>query len=355
MSGRRLSVALLVAVLLGAGAAAAPPLPRLSGPTTAVLLDVGTGRVLYSRQMHRRTAPASTTKILTAILAMERFAPAAPVTISAGAAAVETGSVIGLRTGERWKADDLIAAMLLRSANDAAVALAEAVSGTVPRFASAMNARAARIGARATHFANPHGLDAPRHHTTAYDLALIARYALRNPRFAALVRAQAGRIERPGRGPEMLVNRNTFLARYPGADGVKTGMTAAAGYTFVASATRAGWQLLAVVLNSHDMYADAGQMLDYGFENFSRVRLAARGQRFAVRTVGRPARRVVAVVPADVHAVVRRGAVVTARVTWRPDLRLPIAAGATIGDVLFFEGASAVARSAVVAAAPVGR
>jgi D-alanyl-D-alanine carboxypeptidase (penicillin-binding protein 5/6) len=320
-----------------------------------VLMDVRTGRVLYEREMHRKMAPASTTKVMTSLLAIERLSPDAVITISREAGAMRRGSVIGARPGERWTVRELLHAAMLRSANDAAVALAEAVAGSVPRFAALMNARAARLGARSTHFVNPHGLDDPNHYTTAHDLAVIARDALRNPRFAALVRTPVWTLDRPGRTREELPNRNRLLTRYAGADGVKTGLTASAGYTFVGSATRDGWQLLAVVLRSHDMYTDAEQLLDYGFATFAPVRVAARGERVAVTAVGHPRRQLVAVPPADVHAVVRRGAVVSQRVVWRDGLRLPIEAGTRVAEVQVLEGVLIVARSPLVAAQRVGR
>jgi D-alanyl-D-alanine carboxypeptidase (penicillin-binding protein 5/6) len=324
-------------------------------PGAAIVVDVRTGRVLSSRAAHRRMAPASTTKIMTALLVLERMPPDAVVTVGRAAAAMRNGSTIGLVEGERWPVDDLLRALLLSSANDAAVALAEAVAGSAPRLAALMNARARRIGARATHFVNPHGLDAPDHYTTAYDLALIARHALLDQRFAALVRAPNWTLDRPGRPRESLPNRNRLLSLYEGADGVKTGMTAAAGSVLVGSATRGGWQLLVVVLKSQDMYGVAVRLLDDGFARFVPVTAAVGGRPLATMTLGDPPRTVAAAPTADVHAVVRRGYAVSQRVTWRLDLRLPIAAGARVGEVRFFDGPELVARATLVAAHPVAR
>jgi D-alanyl-D-alanine carboxypeptidase (penicillin-binding protein 5/6) len=353
------------ALLALALAATAPPAPTRAGPaapgaaagpavraTAAVLADVRTGRVLYARGAHRRLAPASTTKIMTALVVLERLGPAATVTVSAGAAAVRTGSYIGLAAGERWTTADLLRALLLRSANDAAVALADAVAGDPGRFAALMTARARTLGARGTRFANPHGLDHPEHHTTAADLAQISRRALQNPLFAQIVRAPVWTLLRPDGTRWNLENRNRLVGWYPGADGVKTGQTRAAGHTIVASATRDGWQLLAVALRSDDPYGDAARLLDYGFASFAPRRLAARGEPLAPldRVLG--ADRLVAAPPDDIHAVVRRGAAVTARVALRADLRAPIAPGARVGTVEFVEDAAeVVARSILVASA----
>ncbi len=327
------------------------PAPRReAGPVSAILVDVRTGQVLYAREIHRRLSPASTTKMLTAILAIERLPLDTAVTISARAASQRNGSAIGLEVGEQWSVNHLLHAMLVRSANDAAVAVAEAISGSVEGFADEMNQKAKQVGARNSHFVNPHGLNAPDHYSTAYDLALIARYGLHLPAFASLVRMQAWMLDRPDRPAQEYVNINKLLARYEGADGVKTGWTVAAGQCLVGSATRDGWQLLAVVLKSQDMYRDVGLLLDYGFQRFTPVKLAGRGDPLVTVNAGRRRGDVVGVVPADVMAVVRRGTMVSSHVRLRPGLRRPITPGAQVGEVIFYAGQSVVARSALVAA-----
>jgi D-alanyl-D-alanine carboxypeptidase (penicillin-binding protein 5/6) len=343
----------VVLLLLGSGwrPLAAAPRPALLRAEAAVVVDARTGRVLFARQIHRRLPPASTTKIVTALVVLERLGADASVTIGPEAAALRTGAHVSLVAGERWTAGALVRALLLRSANDAAVALADAVAGDQARFAALMTARAHALGARDTRFVNPHGLHDARHYSTAYDLAQVARYALRNPTFAAIVRVPSWTLVRPGGQTEELENRNRLIGAYAGADGVKTGHTAAAGYTLVGSATRDGWQLVAVVLRSEDMYGDVRQLLDYGFATFAPVRLAARGQPLAPVTVGGRRTGLVAVPPADVHAVVRRGAAVSPRVRLHPDLREPIAVGVRVGTVEFLEGTTeVVARSILVAA-----
>lgn len=343
---------------LPAPRAAAPSRVRPApppGPLAELLMDVRTGRVLYGREIHRRWSPASTTKMLTAVLALERFPEDTVVTISPRAAAARSGGAIGLEAGEQWRVGDLVRAMLIRSANDAAVAVAEAVAGSVEKFADLMNAKARQIGARESRFVNPNGLHDPAHYSTAYDLALIARYALQNPIFASIVRAPTWELSRPDRGLQVYVNTNRLLRRYPGADGVKTGWTVASGPILVASATRDGWQLLSVVLRDQSVYKDTEQLLDYGFKNFTPVLVAGRGVAMAVVPIGRLSARVAAVVPADVVAVVRRGAAVSPKVTLRSDLRLPIQPGTPVGEVRFIEGESIVAKSILVAARRTGR
>jgi D-alanyl-D-alanine carboxypeptidase (penicillin-binding protein 5/6) len=313
-------------------------------------MDVRTGQVMYARDIHRRWAPASTTKMLTALLALERLSPDLIVTIGPRAAAQRSGASIGVEAGERWRIEDLLLAMMLRSANDAAVAVAEATAGSVERFVELMNRRARDLGATQTRFVTPHGLDSAGQYSTAYDLALIARGALRNPRFASLVRRPSTTLAREGRPPQTLTSTNRLLGRYPGADGVKTGWTAASGESLVASATREGWQLVAVVLHSRDLYGDVEQLLDYGFHGFVPLQLATRGEALATVAVGARRTLVAAVVPADVHVVVRKGMEVSPVVRVRADLRPPIQAGAPVGVVEFRSGARVVARSVLVAA-----
>jgi len=263
--------ALLAGLLLAACAVeparTAPAHAGTAGSTAAIVMDAGTGRILHAREAHLRWPPASTTKILTAIIAIERLPAGAIVTVSARAAAQRRGAVVGLGTGEKWPARDLLLAMMLRSANDAAVAVAEAASGSAERFVEEMNVKARQLGARESRFVSPHGFEAPGNHSTAFDLALIARHALRNPDFAAMARTATWELTRPGRPPLHLVNTNRLLGRYPGADGVKTGWTAASGPSLVGSATRDGRQILVVVLNSRDLFGDAEQLLDLGFRS----------------------------------------------------------------------------------------
>jgi D-alanyl-D-alanine carboxypeptidase len=167
--------------------------------------------------------------------------------------------------------------LLLVSGNDAAVALAEHCAGSVEEFADLMNARVRQLGGYDSHFTNPHGLPDPEHYTTAYDLSLITRQALRNPILAQIVASRSETIPRTGGdGQQFLANRNRMLWSYPGADGVKTGYTRAAGRCLVSSATRAGRQVIAVVLGSAAIWDDSRTVLDFGFEAFDYCQLVAR-------------------------------------------------------------------------------
>lgn len=262
--------------------AAAARVPRIEA-RSAVLMDVATGTVLYELRPEERRQPAATVKILTALLALEGGGLDGKVEVSPRA--VEAGgSSTWLVAGARVKLEDLLYALLLESANDASVAVAEHTAGSVERFVEMMNARARQIGARDTRFSNPHGLYDSEQYCTAYDLALIARHALGNPEFARLVATKRHSIIWPSeRGERGVRNQNRLLWRYPGADGVKTGYTRESGPNLVASASRDGMQLVAVIMSSTDIWSDAGRLLDYGFDNFGQRRFAGRGE--LIRTV----------------------------------------------------------------------
>lgn len=257
-------IPLLVALVALAGRVAATPDLRARA---FVLVDARTGNVLAERNARLPWAPASTTKIVTALLVVESLDLSSEVVVSRRAAGHREGAAIGLRSGERRTVEELLYAMLLYSANDAAVALAEAAAGSVEAFVAQMNRRARELGARHTHFANPHGLDHPRHRSTAYDLALLARAALGNPAVARIVRTRRYAY-RTASGVRLLENRNRLLATYPGANGVKTGWTAHSGPSVVASAERGGRMLVAVVLDSPDVFGEAARLLDFGFHAY---------------------------------------------------------------------------------------
>lgn len=329
------------------------PPPRITA-TAALLMDVRTGEVLWARAPDRPWPPASTTKILTALLAAERLRLQDPVTVSARAEAQRNGSAIGMRQGEVWSVEALLHALLLHSANDAAVALAEAVSGSVEAFAAEMTRRARALGARRSTFVNPHGLHHPGHLTTARDLALITREALRHPAIDAIVRRPTWRLVRPGQPPVELINRNRLLWLYAGADGVKTGWTAQSGPSLVASATRGGRRLIAVVLNSSEVFGDAARLLDYGFTASVLVRVVAR-DRGVVRRLLAGGRRVLTGVPdGDVDLVLPRGAPAPPVVVrWAPHLTLPIRRGARVGTLVVLHGRGRPVQVPLVAAADV--
>ncbi|MFA0731841.1 MAG: hypothetical protein RJAPGHWK_002145 [Candidatus Fervidibacter sp.] len=270
-----LSVALSVAQGLTVEPSSTPfPLTAKS----ALLADAETGEILWAHQPDLPCYPASVTKIMTAVLILER-ADSDDWVVVPKAAAFTGESSMALKEGERVKMRDLLAAILVRSANDACVAAAIHLAGSVEKFVGWMNAKAKELGMMHTHFVNPHGLHHPDHFTTARDLLTLTRYALRFPEFRHWVRQKEIVILPTNKSAlRRYQNRNKLLWLYPGCDGVKTGYTVPARKCLVASATRDGWQLLAIVLGSQDHFADCATLLDYGFQNFVRLTLAQAGE-----------------------------------------------------------------------------
>ncbi len=238
---------------------------------SAVLMDANSGTVLYERFPDEARPPASVTKILTALVVLEHGRLTDTVTVSA-AAARTGGHRLGLRAGQQISLEDLLAAILIRSANDAAVAAAEHVGGSLDGFVALMNDTAASIGMANSRFSNPHGLDEPFHFTTARDMAMLTRVALDNPTFAELVRTRQARLTiwNPGRRTlvpqaRIVLSHNRLLGQLDGADGVKTGYTGSAGRCLVASASRGSSRMIAVLLNDPRRWTDAAMLLEYGF------------------------------------------------------------------------------------------
>lgn len=297
----RAAIAALVAAIIASCAAAAgarEEAPQIAA-SAAILVDAETGQVLYEKSADERRPIASTTKIMTALLVLEHGKLDQTCAVSKRAAGTAQSS-IGLEAGENLRLEDLLTAMLVKSANDAAAAAAEAVAGSQPAFAEMMNAKAHELGAANTHFVNPHGLYEGRHYSTARDLAIITRQAMRIPRFCELVRTRQATIPWPSKGGErVLVNKNKLLTMMPGADGVKTGFVKESGPCLVASASRGGWRLLAVLLNSPELWSEAQALLDYGFDNFRALRFAQRGKPVAWVQVRGGERSRVSLVPAE--------------------------------------------------------
>ncbi len=274
----------------------AESLPIFIGPVQAqawVLMDAASGRVLDGRDPDRKMFPASTTKTMTTLLAVESGQLDQTFTIGPDPAKTGEASVF-LMPGEKFVLRDLVKAALIRSANDSCVAIAEALAGSVPRFVERMNARAKALGAIHTHFANPHGLHDPHHFTTPHDLALIARRAMSLPSFSSIVGTREARIHgNAAIGPSrLLLNRNRLLFRWDGCEGVKTGYTRQAGNCLIASSTRTGpdgkpWRLIAVVMHSPSPWSDAYNALVHGgFEKFAPQVLARANQEFPLTREG---------------------------------------------------------------------
>lgn len=242
----------------------APPLRAKA----AILVDLDTGKVLLAQNADARLPMASTTKITTAVVALQRSRLTDMVTVSQNAATVGE-STMGLKAGERLSVLDLLYGMLLNSGNDAAIALAEHTAGSEAKFVGMMNDLARRLGMRNTHYVTPHGLDEPDHFSSARDLATIAAYALRDPTFRKIVATENYHIPATSHNAEhWLANINRFMYWYPGVDGVKPGDTDGAGICQVISVSRDGRHLLGVVLNTLNLVWDMRDLMDFGLRDF---------------------------------------------------------------------------------------
>ena len=229
---------------------------------SAILMDATTGRVLYEKDADRQSLIASTTKIMTALVVCEQCNVLDRMRIPKEAVGIE-GSSMYLKEGEVLTIQELLYGLMLRSGNDAAVALAIYCGGTVEGFAELMNDKAHALGMKDSHFVNPNGLDAPGHYATARDMAVLAAYAMENPIFAQTVSTKTVTT-----GNRVLTNHNKLLWQVEGADGVKTGFTKAAGRILVSSASRQGRRLIAVTMNDPNDWKDHKELLDGGFSDY---------------------------------------------------------------------------------------
>ncbi len=238
--------------------------------SSAVLIDSLDNRILYEKDAHTKRSMASTTKIMTALIAIEKYDLKKTVAVDKKAVGIE-GSSIYLYENERLTMEELVLALMLESANDAAAAIAIEIGGSIEAFAELMNQKAEELGLENTSFENPHGLDGEEHYTTAYDLAVLASYAIKNEEFKRIVSTAKALIPmKDGEGTRLLVNHNRLLRSYKGAIGVKTGFTRKSGRCLVTAAERDGVTLVAVTLNAPNDWNDHKSLLDYGFEKIER-------------------------------------------------------------------------------------
>jgi D-alanyl-D-alanine carboxypeptidase (penicillin-binding protein 5/6) len=336
MSLRRWScLAALVAVLAPATARAVAP-PRLA-VTSAALIDQATGRQLYGLSPQSTRAIASTTKIMTALIVLEHVKHLGEQFTQNDYRAAPADSQIGLLPGERMSVHDLLEALLLPSADDAAEDLAYNVGGhSVGRFVGMMNARARELGLTHTHYSTPIGLDTAGNYSSASDLVRLASYVLQHePFFARVVRQRSATLE-TGSHPRYIVNRNTLVGRIPWVTGVKTGHTLDAGYVLVASGRRNGMTLIGAVLgtsNEAARDANALALLDYGYAEYRIARLVVAGRVLARRAVRDSDTRAAVIAGASLSRLVKRSDRITLRVQVPRQLAGPMPRHAIVGQV----------------------
>ena len=321
----------------------------------AVLIDADSGRVLFAQNADQRLPMASTTKVMTTLLALEHSDLDETVTAGKNAAGV-TGTSLYLSQGESLSMEHMLYGLMLRSGNDAAVAVAEHIAGSVPAFADMMNAKAEALGANA-HFVNPHGLDADGHGISALGLALVMRAAMRNETFRTITGTQRKII--PWVGNEysrVLENKNRLLKTYEGATGGKTGYTGKAGRCLVFSAERDGLALIGAVLNCPTWFDTATTLLDYGFENFRSESALEDGQPVdAVVVRGGVSEVVNVVADAPLQTAVPVGEPVRVVRSLPEALEAPVSAGQAVGTARLVAGGRVLAECRLVAASDVQR
>ena len=346
------------------------PVPQIEAQA-GVLIDAKTGAVLYNKNMDVPMEPASTTKMITGLLAIEKLPMDKVVTIDKETSFTE-GSRIYLLEGEKITVENLLYALFLESANDAAVALAKEMGGSVSDFATMMNQRAAETGAVNTSFKNPNGLHLDGHLTTAYDLAMIAKTAMTNPKFRHFVKTYKHVIPATNMQEERnMYNTNRLLydnktqvtangvlrtCKYSGVTGIKTGYTSHAGGCLVAGAKRGDTELISVVLKSSDKgrFGDSIALLDWGFENYATVQTARKGDEMGTMKVKKGSQGEVKLVAAsDGFATLpksMKAADLTKVTKMEETLEAPFEKGQKAGALDFFYGENVVSSVQIVTA-----
>ncbi len=341
----RLLVALLALAFCAPAAAAAPAVDGRA----YLVMNAATGEVLLARDAHDRLPIASITKLMTALVTLERSRPGEVVVIDPDAAGVP-GSTIQLRAGERLKVRELLAAALIQSANDSAVALAEHVGdGDGNRFVTLMNRRAKALGLEETQFANPDGLDAAGHYSSAWDVTRLGLAAMREPLIRRLVRQQSASIS----GGRTLHTWNDLLGEFPGVFGVKTGHTSAAGWGQVVAARGNGVTIYATILGSPARSvrnADLEELLGWGMSLYTVVPLAPSGRVYGRVPVTYGEESVPVVAARPLRRAVRIGRPLEQRAVLASQADLPVRRGDMLGELSVYERGKLIGRTPLVAA-----
>jgi len=314
-------------------------------------MDAESGRVYFAKNAEKRHYPASLTKIMTAVIALESGNLEETVMVNQ---TESEGTVIDLQTGDKLTLEELLKAALICSANDATVAIAEYVGGRYNNFIHMMNVKAKALGAFNSHYTNTNGLHDPGHYCTAYDMALITRYALHNPQFAGLVQTREATIkwQHPERELTVLNSNRLLFSGYPGINGVKTGTTAMAGNCLIASATRNGKQLIAVVLSSADRYYDARVLLNYGFEEIHPLIILSAGEPAVAVAIQEGETSTVDVIvknDLELYLAEKDIAYLERKIYLPKVIKAPVQKGEKLGYVVYYLGGQELGRSDLVA------
>ncbi|HEY5468085.1 MAG TPA: D-alanyl-D-alanine carboxypeptidase family protein [Coriobacteriia bacterium] len=335
----------LGAIRVGKSAALRAQAPDLSIPS-GILMTMD-GRVLWARDPDARRAMASTTKIMTAVVALEKAGVEGTVTVDKTAAMVGQSSM-GLVQGETFTMGELLKGVLVQSGNDAATLVAEHVGGSVSAFVAMMNAKAAALDLTNTHYANPHGLDQAGHYTSAADLAALARYAMRIPVFREIVGTYKVNV-RSDRYTHVLQSHNDLLKSYAGSEGIKTGWTNNAGYCVVVAVKRGDIELLGVVMGAAsegDRSKQAKRLLDWGFAHYKPVEVTTSGRSYGTVPVSDYVDVGVTAVNAEATslAVLDAAGPIESRVEMLASVRAPVRTGDRVGTLNIYQGPSLLAQ-----------
>jgi serine-type D-Ala-D-Ala carboxypeptidase (penicillin-binding protein 5/6) len=353
LAARALAILAVLVVAVPAQAAERPP--DVASAEAAIVVDGRNGEVMFAKNVDSRHAIASTTKLMTALLAFERARPR-QVFSAPPYNPLPPESRINLQAGERMTVRDLLEALLLESANDAAVTLAEGISGTREDFVAEMNERAAEVGLDDTSYANPIGLDDPANYSTARDLAALSVRLMRRPRFRRIVDMPEAELE-SGARPRVIDNRNQLVARYPWVTGIKTGHTIQAGDVLVGSASgRGGARVISVVLGEPSEAArdaDTLALLRWGLGRFRRVEALDPQRPLARADIEYRDERAALVPRRRAEVLVREGERIERRVRAPKEVDGPLPAGERVGSVTVLVNGAPVRRVALVTAAEV--
>lgn len=337
------------------------PALDLKSPS-AILMEVLSGQTLYEKNADEHREPASLTKIMTLLLAVEAIEEGrlglTDRLVASENAESYGGTEIWLEPGEEMSIEDILLSIAVASANDAAVALAEHMLGSEQEFVDRMNERAKELGMENTHFMNSHGLDAENHYSSARDMAILSCEASRHPDLLHYTSIYEMRIRG---GETWLVNRNRMVNYYQGCDGLKTGWTGKAGYSVAITAKRGGTRLVAVVMGvetSTDRFADCVKMLNWGFATYTSLAVADKGHSYgAVQVDLGTYREIEAVAPQDHGVLLKKGeeGEVTREVTLARVLKAPVRRGDSVGAIVVSRDGTELGRYALVSDRDVGR
>ncbi len=313
---------------------------------SACLIEAESGKAIYSKNADKRMHMASTTKVMTAIVAIESGISLDTTFKTPKEAVGVEGSSVYLAENEKITFEALLYSLLLASANDAAVAIAIQVAGSVEAFVNLMNAKAQELGLSNTHFTNPHGLYDEEHYTTAHDLARLMAYAMKNEIFATITASQRKVFAREGEGVRVLINHNKLLKTYDGVIGGKTGFTKKSGRCLVSVAERDGLRLIAVTLNAPDDWRDHATLYDFGFDNYEIRPIPPTTLSLPVISGKKDT---INLTSSELSIFISKNATIVTKVDMPRWIFAPVHEGEKIGNVVYYLNGTKIASSPIIA------